>query len=249
MPKPPPSKKKRTRVENDLIERLSGPARTALRAQLFAWPVDPIPPDHIADFVAEGMAAAREVLRLYPWPSEPCPEGADGWPWQTERYDRSGWRPIDPDWEPEPAVEYLNCWPDLDPAPFRPDLRLTAFELLHWLAALREATAPDKAAVATWRAADAIGRLNRELELGAVVRTGIKQRVHGAMKGAAKVRKTDVHEEWAAADAKLEAEGVRSARERARRLTASGSKFAGVGEGAFRNAVREARKKVGKSLA
>ena len=73
--------KNRVRIEENLVERLSDTARAALDAQLFAWPADPVPLEQIADVAARGMATAREILRLYPWPHQ-CPEEVDGWPHQ-----------------------------------------------------------------------------------------------------------------------------------------------------------------------
>jgi hypothetical protein len=233
-------------LRENLTGQLSNAAREGLLAQPTGSPCEPVPPDHVAEVVTKGMAAAREILRLYPWRLEGSRKHdyRKPWPWRAVRHDGLGWRPIGPGWEPDPAVEAPVCHPEDDPAPFSPDLRLDAVLWLYWLAAMRDAKDVNGAMLAAWRAAEARAELWTELEKGWVIRTGVKQRYGAALKGGHRRAKPDELERMVEADERLEAAGVASARERARRLAGSkGSMFPGVSDSRFRNAVREHRKK------
>jgi hypothetical protein len=202
----------------------------------------------VADFagkLAKAMAAAREILRLYPWPpTTPLPPNHPRaqmpYPWRAVTHDQLRWRPVGPDWEPNPGVESLRCASRDDPPAFLPDLRFDALDFLYWLAAMRDASTVSGAMVAGWRAASARGRLRVELELRDVLSTGLKQRINAARKGGQRVAKRNEQEAWVADDEALEAKGVHSPRDRAARLAPRYR----VSENHFRNTVAKLRKKV-----
>jgi hypothetical protein len=241
-------------IRKNLIECLPPSARHGLTLQLISWPGEELPAEAVTEFVAQATVAAREILRLYPWPSdEPLPadhpRAGFPYPWRAVTYDRSRWRAVGPEWEPAPHAEYLCCASRDDPPAFIPDLRFDALDLLYWLAAIRDAQSVSDAMVAGWRAADARARLSVELELRDVLSTGLRQRINAARKGGKRAAKPELHKGWLTADLELEsAEPHLSARERAERITDRGGQY-NVAESTFRNSVANLRKKSVDNLA
>ena len=231
-------------IRKNLIESLSGVAREGLVIEIFAFPDEATPLSAFGEPIAKAMAAAREILRLYPWPSmKPLPphhpRAGMPYPWRAVTHDQLHWRPVGPDWEPDPKNESLRCVSRDDPPAFLPDLRFDALDFLYWLAAARDATDVAGALVAGWRAAAARARLHVELELRDVLSTGLRQRINAAQKGGRRAAKTDLHARWLAADRGLEATTKLKARARAKRLA---PKF-DVSWNTFRNQVSKLRKK------
>jgi hypothetical protein len=160
---------------HELWPRLDTRAKNALLRDFGDWPADPLGDDRIEAMLADVEHLARAVLRCYPFPSSNGVGWETPWAWKAHRNDNTGWRPIDADWQPDPYIEWPTCRPNLDPAPFEPDLRPTAFRLLYWLSAVKtalEASDPSRVLRAAWRTVTELADLRADLYYGKVVERG-----------------------------------------------------------------------------
>lgn len=173
-----------------LLDRM---AQAALDLDFGSWPFDPVL-EEIEPMLAGIEHLARSILRCYRFPSTEGLGGDEDWPWRAERTDGSRrWRPIGPDWVPEPYEEWLTTGGGnpvrlgiVDEPVLPPDLRPSAFRLLYWNEATREALRRDdtrRLLRAAWRTSRELAAISFEIQAGTAAKLGGKQIMNGIFNG------------------------------------------------------------------
>lgn len=177
----------------ELWPLLDSRARAALDLDFGSWPFDPVL-EAIEPMLSDIEHLARSILRCYRFLSAEGLGGDEDWPWRAERTDGSRrWRPIGPDWMPEPCEEWLTTggsYPArlgiVDGPVLPPDLRPAAFRLLYWNEATREALRRDdtqRLLRAAWRTSRELAAISFEIQAGTAAKLGGRQIMNGIFNG------------------------------------------------------------------
>ncbi|HEX2528478.1 MAG TPA: hypothetical protein VHL31_19530 [Geminicoccus sp.] len=128
--------------------------------------------DQVAKKLGRIEHLARQVLKAYDWPDRSGLQEPRGF--YGERSSDWTFRPIDPDWQPQPG-EGLRHTQDNEPKPFI-DLRWQAFRTIEAIAAFRFSVERDDLPSAVMAAAAALGfimTIEHELQEGDLIVTAL----------------------------------------------------------------------------